>query len=114
MAEMNIDITNVIERAIEKIRQEGYTVQKWIPCSERLPEQNTMVIVCCYGSDVIIPDYSRGESIEEAIQRIGAIPDVTIGFCDEEGWIGADMFPMMVQPTFWMSLPSAPEPSEEE
>lgn len=45
MAEMNIDITNVIERAIGKIRHEGYTVQKWIPCSERLPESDAKCLV---------------------------------------------------------------------
>ena len=38
MAELKIDISDVVDNAIEKIKQEGYTVQKWIPCSERLPE----------------------------------------------------------------------------
>jgi hypothetical protein len=39
-----------------------------------------------------------------------------MGFLSEEGWCGADMFPMMIQPTFWMNLPDAPlpEPPEKE
>lgn len=45
MAEMKIDISDVVNGAIEKIRQEGYTVQKWIPCSERLPEYGEEVLV---------------------------------------------------------------------
>jgi hypothetical protein len=57
MAEMNIDITNVIEQAIEKIRNEGYTVQKWIPCSERLPEVYEKVLT--YNDEGIIHDNFR-------------------------------------------------------
>ena len=45
MAEMTIDITDVIKRAVEKIEAEGYTVQKWIPRSERLPEVGKDVLI---------------------------------------------------------------------
>ena len=82
-------------------------VNRWIPCSERLPEPDTMVIVCYYGSDLIMP--MQGETVTEAIARQNKVPTVTMGFLDEEGWNGADMFPMMVQPTFWMNLPEPPE-----
>lgn len=82
-------------------------VNRWIPCSERLPELDTMVIVCYYGSDCIFP--MQGETVTEAFARQNKVPTVTMGFLDEEGWNGADMFPMMVQPTFWMPLPQPPE-----
>lgn len=45
MAEMKIDITDVVEGAIKKLKAEGYTPQKWIPCSERLPEQSGIYLV---------------------------------------------------------------------
>ena len=45
MAAMKIDISEVVDGAIEKIKQEGYMVQKWIPCSERLPECNGCYLV---------------------------------------------------------------------
>lgn len=44
MATMKIDISDVVNGAIEKIKHEGYTAQKWIPCSERLPENNVPVL----------------------------------------------------------------------
>lgn len=55
MDEMKIDITDVIERAVEKLEAEGYTVQKWIPCSERLPEEAGSYLVMyhpCFWDDV--------------------------------------------------------------
>lgn len=86
-------------------------VNRWIPCSEQLPERDRMVIVCYYGSDLIMP--MQGETVAEAMERIGKIPTVTVGILTEEGWHGADWFPMIVQPTFWMQLPDPPERSEE-
>ena len=85
---------------------------QWIPCSERLPEQDERVIVCYFGSDLIMP--MQGETVTEAIARIGKIPTVTMGFLSDDGWYGADYFPMMVHPQFWMPLPDPPERSEEE
>ena len=98
----------------KKIIRDAPAVNRWIPCSERLPELDTMVIVCYYGSDCIFP--MQGETVTEAVARQNKVPTVTMGFLDEEGWNGADMFPMMVQPTFWMNLPDAPlpEPPEQE
>lgn len=89
-------------------------VNRWIPVEDDLPEFDTMVIVCYYGSDCICP--MQGETVTEAIARQNKVPTVTMGFLDEEGWNGADMFPMMVRPTFWMNLPDAPlpEPPESE
>jgi hypothetical protein len=83
--------------------------QQWIPCSERLPKQNVMVIVCCYGSDLVVPDYENGETFYEALERDRNTPSVSVGMIGTDGWYGADWFPMMVQPTFWMPLPEPPE-----
>lgn len=87
-------------------------VNRWIPVEDALPELDTMVIVCYYGSDCIFP--MQGETVTEAIARQNKVPTVTMGFLSEEGWNGADMFPMMVQPTFWMNLPDAPLPEPPE
>lgn len=102
------------ESCIECLVNRQPAVNLWILCSERLPEHDTMVIVCYYGSDCIFP--MQGETVTEAIARQNKVPTVTMGFLTEEGWCGADMFPMMVKPTFWMNLPDAPlpEPPEKE
>lgn len=85
MAEMKIGITDVIEKAIEKIKAEGYTVQKWIPCSERLPEENVSVL--CY-------------------MRIGEIVVMEYG---GDGWYcGVTRYNQRAV-THWMPLPEPPE-----
>lgn len=40
MAKMEFGISDVVAGALEQIRNDGYTVQRWIPCSERMPEQS--------------------------------------------------------------------------
>lgn len=94
--------------------QDAPAVNRWISVEDALPELDTMVIVCYYGSDCIFP--MQGETVTEAIARQNKVPTVTVGFLSEEGWNGADMFPMMIRPTFWMNLPDAPlpEPPEKE
>ena len=89
-------------------------VNRWISVEDALPELDTMVIVCYYGSDCIFP--MQGETVTEAVARQNKVPTVTMGFLSEEGWNGVDMFPMMIRPTFWMNLPDAPlpEPPEKE
>ena len=84
------------------------TVSKWIRCSEQIPEKNTMVIVVCYGSDIVVPQ--DGETIWQTRQRQNKdIKRVTLGFIDDDGnWNGADYMPMMISPTYWQSLPEAP------
>ena len=89
----------------------------WIKVSEKKPEVDEMVIVACYGSDIIRPN--EGESIGECMARLQReCITVTLGYLDEEGfWNGADYFPMMIAPTFWQPLPDPPipqPPKEEE
>lgn len=87
---------------------EAEPVRQWIPCSERLPKQNCEVLVCCYGSDLIVT--KDGETIAEAVERTRReFVRVTVGFIGSDGWYGADWFPMMVTPTYWMPLPEPPE-----
>lgn len=45
MANVKFDISVSVEKMLEAFHQEGYTVQKWIPCSERLPEYGEEVLV---------------------------------------------------------------------
>lgn len=47
MAEFNIEkmTHNVAEKAIQELRNNGVFVGRWIPVSERLPENKTYVLV---------------------------------------------------------------------
>lgn len=108
MAEIKIDISDIVDRAIDKLIEAGWRPLEWIPCSERMPEQNREVIVCCYGSDLIVTQ--EGETIEDAVKRISEeYVTVTVGFIGSDGWYGADWFPMMVTPSYWMPFPEPPE-----
>ena len=83
-------------------------MSEWIRCSEQMPEKNTMVIVVCYGSDIVIPQ--DGETVWQTRQRQNNdIKQVTLGFIDDDGWNGADYMPMMISPTYWQPLPEAPD-----
>lgn len=84
-------------------------MSKWIRCFEQMPEKNTMVIVACYGSDIVVPQ--DGETVWQTRQRQNReIKRVTTGFIDDDGyWNGADYMPMMISPTYWQPLPEAPD-----
>lgn len=80
----------------------------WISCKERQPEPETLVIVACYGSDIIIPQ--DGETLLESIGRVkNERVRVTLGFIGSDGWYGCDYFPMMITPTYWQPLPEPPK-----
>lgn len=79
----------------------------WIPCSKMLPEQGERVIVAIFGSDMIMPN--EGETLQDAIERSRKDGYITVGFIGSDGWYGADWFPLMVHPSYWMPLPEPPE-----
>lgn len=90
--------------------------QRWILCTDRLPEDERTVWVTVKGHDVIIVE--DGETLEEAVDRVMKIRWVTQGYyCREEGEEGWNdpMFgtPLMVQPIAWMDI-DKPEPWEGE
>ena len=84
---------------------------RWIPCSDRLPEQGERVIVAIFGSDMIMPN--EGETLQDAIERSRKEGYITVGFIGSDGWYGEDWFPLMVQPSYWMPKPDLPEPPKE-
>lgn len=82
----------------------------WISCDEKLPEHETMVIIACYGSDIVIPDYEHGETVEECMKRLQKeCVKVTLGFIGSDGWYTSDYYPMMITPKYWQPLPEPPE-----
>ena len=100
MAEMKIDITDVIKRAVEKFEAEGYTVQKWIPVSEQMPDRFDTVLLSIlskngYGEPayyVTIGGLKNGKEFESYTGEI----------CECE------------KVTHWMPLPEPPEVTQDE
>lgn len=110
MAEMKFDITKVVDGAIKEFKHQGYNVSKWISVDERLPEPNTMFIVACYGSDIVIPDYEHGETVWECVKRLEKeCVRVTLGFIGSDGWYDSDYSPMIISPSYWQPLPEPPK-----
>ena len=85
---------------------------EWISCDDELPPEDSLVIVCVYGSDLIIP--MDGETIEEAILRNRQGASVTLGFIGSDGWYGSEWAPMMVSPSFWAKIPKPPKDGDPE
>lgn len=82
----------------------------WVRVEDRPPALGEWVLVTIHGSDII--QLQPGEDIGIAVMRARkTIRHVTIGMLDgEEGWTGADGWPMVVKPVAWAPLP---EPWEE-
>ena len=98
-----------LEEAIDYI----YQTPRWIPVSERLPDDGSEVWVTIKGSDVI--KVEAGETIEQAIDRVNRIRWVTRAYWSEEehGWNDPTFgCPLVVQPIAWMPI-EKPEPYEE-
>lgn len=100
MAEMKIDITDVIEKAVEKIEAEGYTVQKWIPVSEQMPDRFDTVLLAIlskngYGEPayyVTIGGLKNGKEFESYTGEMAEGEKVT----------------------HWMPLPNEPEVTQDD
>lgn len=86
-------------------------VNRWISVEDALPEQGERVIVAIFGSDMIMPN--EGETLQDAIERSRKEGYITVGFIGSDGWYGADWFPLMVHPSYWMPKPDLPEPPKE-
>lgn len=84
--------------------------QRWIPCSERTPEEYEEVWVTIRGSDMIV--CKDGETLAEAAERVWKENiRVSIGFYGSDGWYSIDGYPSMVSPVAWMPM-NEPEPYE--
>ena len=95
----------------EEIMSMKEQADNWISCKERQPEPETLVIVACYGSDIIIPQ--DGENLLESIRRVkNDVVRVTLGFIGSDGWYGCDWFPMTIEPDYWQPLPEPPKIEE--
>lgn len=94
---------------LHEYEQLVYPTQRWIPCSERLPEDGELVLTTIRGIDFI--HLRDDETLEDAIERTQKMLRVSCGFLGEDGWYGADGYPEIVKPIAWMPLP---EPYKEE
>jgi len=96
MAEINIEkmAQNVVQIVIQELRDNGVFVSRWIPVSERLPEENKTVI---------------------ASTEYGVYPETK--YTKEYGWewayeSGADYWRELEYVTAWMPLPKRYEPQK--
>jgi hypothetical protein len=119
MAAMKIDISEVVGGAIDKIKREGYTVQKWIPCGDELPENLTPVIITYANRYPIMPCYQKDKDK----------PYVGAAYChnckwfwysvtcedllSEYGYSFSDEMDDAIEVLAWMPMPSAYEPEKE-
>ena len=80
----------------------------WISVEDRLPEKDTVVLTVIIGSDFIVQE--KGETMQQAHKRSRKEPvRVSMGFIGSDGWYGADGFPEIIRPSYWMPLPEPPK-----
>ena len=98
MAEINIEkmAQNVAEKVMQDLRDNRFFVRRWIPITERLPEENKTVI---------------------ASTKYGVYPEAR--YTKENGWAwayesGLDYWVKLEDVTAWMPLPKRYEPQESE
>lgn len=91
MAELRIDVSEVVNRAVDKLIESGWRPSEWIPCREMLPEVEKDVIV-----------YTK--AWEEHIQIAHIMGDGIMWELSD----GEFYFPMF-DVTHWMPLPEPPE-----
>lgn len=94
MAELSIDISDTAFKAIEQIKADGYTVHRWIPCKERLPEKDTSVLICGAGH--------RVTAYYDAVKGVFRLTE------------SDDLFYLASAVTHWMPLPDVPQTEEDE
>lgn len=89
MAEINIEkmAQRIAKKAIQELRDNGVFVSRWIPVSERLPEEYKTVI---------------------ASTEYGVYPEAR--YSEEDGWAwayesGADYWEELAEVKAWMPLP---------
>lgn len=100
---MNIPTRNAMENAVRLLK----AAPEWVNCDERKPELHKVVICLIFGHDVIIRQ--EGESLEDAIWRTMNISRTRGGWRGSDGWYDMDGYPMVIQPSYWMEIPDAPE-----
>ena len=99
MAEINIEkmAQNIAQKAIQELRDNGVFIGRWIPVSERLPEENKTVMA--------------------SVEGYGVYPEAR--YTKEDGWewayeSGADYWEELDEVKAWMPLPKPYEPQESE
>ena len=92
-----------IKRILENLPSAQPETRRWILCSERLPEPYHRVILTIRGTDMV--EVEEGETLEQALKRNMKQYWVTDGYLADDGWNGADGFPLVVNPVAWMEFP---------
>ena len=62
MAELRIEVSEIVNQAVDKLIESGWRPSEWIPCSEMLPETNTQVLCYCRMGDFRIMEFDEQEN----------------------------------------------------
>lgn len=52
MAELRIDVSEIVNQAVDKLIELGWRPSEWIPCSDALPASICRVLVTTYAGNV--------------------------------------------------------------